>query len=133
VGPGNDERAAEVRAAEVARQAELYGDAATVDDVRLLRQRGYVVVREGQRCRVGNMLCSLAALRAKAARERRLMEARHHESIRAHKAWPTGSNSQPRSRTPAAGHIPTAGVSCQNAGSESKLSGLKPSDLVLTY
>jgi hypothetical protein len=30
-------------------------------------------VREGERCRVGNTLCSLAALRAKAARERRLL------------------------------------------------------------
>jgi hypothetical protein len=66
------ERAAEIRAAEAARVVELYGDA--LDDVRLLRRRGFVVVREGQRCRVGNMLCSLAALRAKAARERRLAE-----------------------------------------------------------
>jgi hypothetical protein len=72
-GKTPSERAAEIRAAEAARAFELYGDA--VDDVRLLRQRGFVVVREGQRCRVGNMLCSLAALRAKAARQRRLMEA----------------------------------------------------------
>ena len=38
---------------------EFYGDA--VDDVRLLRRRDFVVVREGERCRVGNSLCSLAA------------------------------------------------------------------------
>jgi len=64
------ERAAEVRAAKAARERELYADA--VDDVRLLRSRGYVVVREGERCRVGNQLVTLAALRAKAAGERRL-------------------------------------------------------------
>jgi hypothetical protein len=69
------ERADAIRAADRRRQVELYGDAATVDDVRLLRRCGYVVVREGERCRIGNTLCSLADLRAKAARERRLAEA----------------------------------------------------------
>jgi hypothetical protein len=72
-GTTSRERAAEVRAAEAARERELYGDA--VDDVRLLRRRGFVVTREGHRCRVGNMLCTLAALRGKAARERRLSDA----------------------------------------------------------
>ena len=67
------ERAAEIREAEAARQVELYGDA--VDDVRLLRQRGFFVVREGNRFRIGNAVCSLADLRAKAARERRLADA----------------------------------------------------------
>jgi hypothetical protein len=67
------ERANAARSAEAARAIELYGDA--IEDVRLLRQRGFVVVREGERCRVGNTLCTLAALRAKAARERRLLEA----------------------------------------------------------
>ena len=67
------ERAAEVRAAEATRAVELYGDA--IEDVRLLRSRGFVVVREGERCRVGKTLCTLAALRAKAARERRLLDA----------------------------------------------------------
>ena len=33
------------------------------------------MVREGERCRVGNVLCSIADLRVKAARERRLIEA----------------------------------------------------------
>jgi hypothetical protein len=60
--------------AEAARQVELYGDAATVDDVRFLRQQGFVVHREGAGVRIGNTLCTLAALRAKAARERRLLE-----------------------------------------------------------
>lgn len=69
------ERAAEIRAAEAARQVALYGDA--VDDVRLLRRCGYVVVREGERYRVGNSLCTLAALRAKAAREHRLLDGGH--------------------------------------------------------
>ena len=32
---------------------------------RLLRRRGFVVTREGPRCRVGDALCSLAELRAK--------------------------------------------------------------------
>jgi len=67
------ERAAAIRAAEAARDRQLYADA--VDDVALLRRRGFVVTREGHRCRVGNTLCSLADLRAKAARERRLAEA----------------------------------------------------------
>jgi hypothetical protein len=69
------ERAAEIRAAEAARQVELYGCAGGVDDVRTLRRRGFTVTREGNRYRVGNALCSLAELRAKAARERRLMQA----------------------------------------------------------
>jgi hypothetical protein len=69
------ERAIAVRAADAARQVELYGDAATVDDVQFLRQQGFIVHREGAGARVGNTLCSLAALRAKAARERRLIEA----------------------------------------------------------
>jgi hypothetical protein len=67
------ERANAARAAEAARTIELYGDA--VDDVRLLRRRGFVVVREGERYQIGNALCSLADLRAKAARERRLTDA----------------------------------------------------------
>jgi hypothetical protein len=67
------EKAIAVRAAEVVREVELYGDA--IADVKLLRQRGFLVVREGDRCRVGNSLCSLADLRAKASRERRLTEA----------------------------------------------------------
>ena len=62
-----------MRANEAARERDLYG--AAIDDVRLLRQRGYVVVREGQGFRVGNQACTLAAMRAKAARERRLIEA----------------------------------------------------------
>lgn len=69
------ERAIAARAAEAAHQVELYGDAATVDDVGILRQRGWVVTREGNRCRVGSALCSFAELRAKAARERRLLDA----------------------------------------------------------
>jgi hypothetical protein len=73
VGKSAAERAAEIRAAEAAHELSLYGDQAAIDDVRLLRRRGFVVVRESQRCRVGNMLCSLAALRVKAARERRLI------------------------------------------------------------
>jgi hypothetical protein len=89
------ERAAAARAADAAHQVELYGDAATVDDVRLLRRQGFVVHREGQRCRVGNTLCSLADLRAKAARERRLMEA-----DRPRKAAPIGAPaSAPRRST----------------------------------
>jgi len=64
------EREAAVRAAELACEVELYGDAG--DDVRFLRQRGFVVTREGDRFRVGAALCTLAGLRAKAARERRL-------------------------------------------------------------
>ena len=40
------ERAIAVRAAEAARESDLYGDA--VADVRLLRSRGFVVIREGQ-------------------------------------------------------------------------------------
>jgi hypothetical protein len=67
------ERANEARQAEAVREVDLYGDA--IDDVRLLRQRGYVVGREGERCRVGNQLVTLADMRAKAARERRLAEA----------------------------------------------------------
>ena len=74
------ERAIAVRAAEAAREADLYGDA--VADVRLLRSRGFVVIREGQGYRVGNSVCTLAALRAKAARERRLIEAAHMLAIR---------------------------------------------------
>jgi hypothetical protein len=67
------ERATAARSAEAARDRELYGDA--VDDVRLLRRRGFVVVREGERYRIGNAVCSLADLQAKAARERRLADA----------------------------------------------------------
>ena len=70
------ERAAAARAAEAAREVDLYGDAATVADVRFLRQQGFVVHREGAGVRVGNTLCTLAGLRAKAARERRQAPAR---------------------------------------------------------
>jgi hypothetical protein len=61
-----------VKAADAERQAELYGTA--LEDVRLLRSRGFVVVREGTQYRVGNTPCTLQQLRAKAARERRLMK-----------------------------------------------------------
>jgi hypothetical protein len=67
------DRAIAVRAAEAAREVELYGDA--IADVRLLGQRGFVVVREGARCRVGNSLCTIAEMRAKAGCERRVLEA----------------------------------------------------------
>lgn len=70
-GKSPQARAAESRAAEAARQVELYGTA--IDDVMLLRQRGFVVVREGERCRVGNKLLTIEGLRAIAARERRLL------------------------------------------------------------
>jgi hypothetical protein len=69
------ERADAMRAADRDRQLALYGDAATVTDVRFLRQQGFIVHREGAGARVANVLCTLAALRAKAARERRLLEA----------------------------------------------------------
>jgi hypothetical protein len=54
-GKTPSERAAGIRAAEAARDRELYGDA--VDDVRLLRRRGFVVVREGAGFMVGNQQC----------------------------------------------------------------------------
>jgi hypothetical protein len=44
----------------------------SVSGLTLLRRRGFVVVREGAGVRVGNQLCTLVALRAKADRERRL-------------------------------------------------------------
>jgi len=77
------ERAAAARAAEGARQVELYGDLAGVDDVRLLRSRGFVVVREGDRFRVGAAVCSLAEVRAKASRERRLNHLPEHRAAAA--------------------------------------------------
>ena len=67
------ERAAEVRAAEAAHQASLYG--AAVDDVALLRRRGYVVTREQDKVLVGNKLCTFEQMQSRAARERRLMAA----------------------------------------------------------
>ena len=62
-----------IRAAEAAHQASLYG--AAVDDVRLLRRRGYVVTREQDKVLVGNALCTFEQMRSWAARERRLMAA----------------------------------------------------------
>jgi hypothetical protein len=53
-GKSPSKRAAESRAAEAAPQVELYGDA--IEDVTLLRRRDYVVVREGERRRVGTKL-----------------------------------------------------------------------------
>jgi len=67
------ERAIAARAAEAARDRELYGDA--VDDVRLLRSRGFVVVREGAGFMVGNQRCTFAQIEAKAARERSVRSA----------------------------------------------------------
>lgn len=62
------ERAALDRAADSARQRTLYGEA--VEDVAYLRQRGFVVTREGEGVRVGNRLVSLEEVPALAARER---------------------------------------------------------------
>ena len=56
--------------AEAAQDRALYGDA--IADVNLLRQRGYCVIREGKQYRVDNHLISVAELRRKAVRERRL-------------------------------------------------------------
>jgi hypothetical protein len=67
------QRANAARAAEAAREIELYGSAGGVDDVRTLRRRGFT--RDGGGFRCGNTVCSFADLRAKAARERRLLEA----------------------------------------------------------
>ena len=53
------------------REALLYGR--VLDDVTLLRRRGFGVHIEGDRFRVGNRLMSLAALKRIAARERRLL------------------------------------------------------------
>lgn len=65
------------RAEEAARELELYGDA--VADVALLRQRGFGVDRIGinpkaEGVRFGSKVITMAELREKAARERRLME-----------------------------------------------------------
>lgn len=67
---GAAEWAADQRAEEEKRQANLYG--LQVDDVALLRRRGYGVTREGAGVRIGNQLCTFAQLREKADRERRL-------------------------------------------------------------
>ena len=53
------------------REALLYGP--VLDDVILLRRRGFGVHIEGDRFRVGNRLMSRAELRRTAARERRLL------------------------------------------------------------
>jgi hypothetical protein len=78
------ERANAARAAEAAREIELYGSAGGVDDVRTLRRRGFTVTRDGHRYRVGNALCTFEEMRAKAARERRLIEAANSMSAVRH-------------------------------------------------
>lgn len=62
--------AATRRAEEEARYRDLYGD--HMDDVRVLRQRDFVVTRDGVGFRVGNKLLSGADVAAMAARERAL-------------------------------------------------------------
>jgi hypothetical protein len=78
------ERAAEIRANEAARERELYNGSAA--DVRLLRQRGFVVVRAGAGFMVGNQRCTFAQLEAKAARERRLSVAANSIPVFSHPA-----------------------------------------------
>ena len=81
--------AAAARRADAERDAKLYG--AALDDVNLLRRRGFAVTREGQYVRVGNDLITLAELRGKAARERRLLE-----SVSTAASLPSGEPSRPR-------------------------------------
>ena len=69
--PSLAERRAVERAADAARQRELYGDA--VDDVALLRRRGFVITRDGGKIGVDNKLLTLPELKALARRERGLM------------------------------------------------------------
>lgn len=61
---------AERQAEEQARERALYGR--HVDDVALLRRRGFGINREGDLIRFGNSLITFAELRDKADRERRL-------------------------------------------------------------
>lgn len=68
--PTKPRTAPDYRAEMDARHRQLYGDVA--GDVDYLRQRGFVVTREKSGYRVGNALCDLTELRAKADRERRL-------------------------------------------------------------
>ena len=67
------ERAAQALADEAARERELYQQ--SISAMKLLRQRGFTVVREDAGVRVDNARCTFAELEVKAARERRLLEA----------------------------------------------------------
>src|SRR5262249_22678512 len=67
------DRAAEARADEAAGQLKLYQQ--SISAMKLLRQRGFTVVREDAGVRVDNARCTFAELEVKAARERRLLEA----------------------------------------------------------
>jgi len=58
-----------------AREVRLYRR--LLEDVRLLRRRGFGVHAEGRKFRVGNRLVWARELSAMAARERRLMEPIH--------------------------------------------------------
>jgi hypothetical protein len=60
----------EAKAADAKRERELYGDRAA--DVTFLRQRNFVVTRQGTGFLVGNRECTAAELHATAQRERRL-------------------------------------------------------------
>jgi hypothetical protein len=61
------EREVERKAEEAARLQELYGD--LLQDVQVLRKRGFVVTREGAKFLVGNKLLDRAGVRAMARRE----------------------------------------------------------------
>jgi hypothetical protein len=67
------QRAAQNAADEAARERDLYN--ASAADMKLLRSRGFSVVREGEGVRVDNARCSFTEMKSKAARERRLLEA----------------------------------------------------------
>jgi hypothetical protein len=61
---------ADARAAYARRDRDLYGDA--IEDMELLRRRGFAVICERVGYRVDGRLVGTAELRQKAARERRL-------------------------------------------------------------
>lgn len=84
--PGKLKHIVRLRVEVAERDRALYGD--LLDDVTLLRRRGFAVHREEGRFRVGNKLTAARTLRAVAARERRLM---------GDAAWPASAASSPSS------------------------------------